>query len=1178
MNIEEIPDYPLIKKLAEALWQNETSYQGAAIMVGSGFSRSAAYSGDMNNKLPLWFDLLKKLTDDMNSDPWGDPLRIAEEYSSYFGKQALRDLIEKNINDSSWMPGDLYKSLLQLPWSEILTTNWDTLLERASSAIYKPVYSIVNKPEDLSSACSPRIVKLHGTLQISDNLIFTQEDYRKYPQSHAAFVNLARQIFIENEFCLLGFSGDDPNFLQWIGWVRDHLTNHARRIYLVGALNLTAPKRKYLEALNVAPIDLWSLVGHIDNQDEKHLKATEVFLEKLRELKPKDIWEWEPTSVTRTLVPADEFDKVYKDTAYAASLLEKQVDTFIKDRETYPDWLVCPSNIQWSLQNQINDPYPSVKNLSAMDAKLRHKLLYEIVWRNDITYSVDAIYLTEELFKLLESSDKVFLTEKKKIDIAIWLYKISRWFEDDEKYSNIAIRAKRYIDKTASKSLTVKNEINYHQAILARENFNFHELEGLIDDIEPINPSWSIKKASLFAELGKFAEGEVLLKEAYKKLKLQSRNEPKSVYVLSRLAWVSFLLQGANFFDRDNLEVKPNDFEYINSNPWRSLDYARRKLSEVLEKQAEYNSVEPSFEPGVYTDHSKSWSFSNEVPPILRVEGLVNAVGIPVRWKDVAFIKDIIEDLAKLESIDDRRRFMYAIRAADSDTSKPLKNILTRINIAMIEDEDAIFLLDKTHKGCIYWLEKLNIAVNDTKLYCFNRLRVFMEALARFVIRANPDKAIEIFKWGCSIASFDIMTHFWLSNSYNHLIEYSLLAIPDDRKSEVFEDALLFPLATELNIKNNSGQKWPNPVIDLPPKRNSSRKISSRLDEIINYISPNDDRSVQALIRLFPLIKSNYLNSNELEAIKRKIWGNPANYNVIPKLGILDHALLGLSNGDNKELALVVRKHLFESNNLTSIHTLLAIRNLVSNKEYGETPTKKQANKIFNTLTAWRFSPKNTDIPEFFIDNTEERLAKEIAYTLNHAITPYLAKSKLNDSNLNKLIEFYQETETFEALSSFVYFSKNSDVAIDILTKNIREGFYKEDTRKVTSSATALLNWCKLDFNDALKPLISKLIYSINLNRTSGLTSLIYIANQLLSLGYLSDENISTLIEVIPIIFDGTAYENVNSTSRLAINITSIRTESVKLARNLLKDNSNRELERIIEEAQTDPLPEVRVA
>lgn len=1176
MNIEELPDYPLLKKLAEALWQNETSYQGAAIMVGSGFSRSAAYSGDINSKLPLWFDLLKKLTGDITgdieSDQWGDPLRIAEEYSSYFGKQALRDLIEKNINDLSWIPGDLYKSLLQLPWSEVLTTNWDTLLERASSEIYKPIYSIVNKPEDLSSARSPRIVKLHGTLQISDNLIFTQEDYRKYPKSHAAFVNLARQVFIENEFCLLGFSGDDPNFLQWIGWVRDHLTNHARRIYLVGALNLSAPKRKYLESLNVAPIDLSSLVNHIDNQDEKHLKATEIFLKKLRELKPKGNWEWEPTSVTRDSVPDNESNKVNKEI-----LLKKQVDTFIKDRESYPNWLVCPPYIQWLLQNQIH--IPNFNNLSAMDAESHHKLLYEIVWRNEITYSVDAIYLAEELLNLLESHEKVFLTKRQKLDIAIWLFRSSRWFEGDKKYSDIAIRAKRYIEKVDSESSIARNEINYHKAILAREGLDYSELESLTSELVVIDSSWGIKKAALLAELGKFDEGEVLLKNAYKELKLQSRNEPNSVYVLSRLAWVSFLLHGVDLSNRKNLEVNPSDFDYMQSNPWSYFEHVRKRLSKSLEKQNKSNSIEPSFEPGVYTDHSKSYTFSNELHPMLLVEGLINTVGIPIRWRSVNFVVDILGDLSKLEIIGDRQRFLYAIRAAKSDTADSLKTTLTRLNIANLQFEDIDYFLSLTHKACIYWLEKIIQTNDEFTNYYFSRLQVFMEALARFVIRAKPDKAIEVFKWGCSIANVDIMTHFWLSQSYNHLIEYSLLAIPDSRKSEIFKDALSFPLATELNLENNSGQKWPNPVVYLTLKRNNSLKITSRLDEIINNITPNDENSVQALIKLFPLIKNNYLNAKELESIERKVWGDPANYKVIPKLGVLDHALLQLSNNDNKNLAPVVRKHLFESNNLIDIHTLLSIKNLILNEKCRELPTKKQADNIFKTLTAWRFTPKNTDIPEFFSnDNEERRLAKEIAFTLNHAITPYLGKSNLNDVNLNRLIGFYQKTETFEALPSFVYFTKNSDVAIDLLTENIREGFYKEDVRKVVSSATALLNWCKFDFNDALKPLISKLIYSINLNRTSGLTTLIYTANKLYSLNYLSRENISTLIEVIPIIFDGTAYENVDPTSSLAINVTSVRSESVKLARNLLEDNSDNELLRIIEEAKTDPLPEVRFA
>lgn len=210
-DIFSLPDYVTLTKLAAALWQQDGSYHGAAVMVGAGFSRCAASTGNSQEKMPLWNDFSKELARELDSKS-SDPLRLAEEYSAFFGKQALHDLIKKVINDPAWRPGNLHKDLLELPWSEVLTTNWDTLLERASANVYQPAYSLVSKQEDLSSARSPRIVKLHGTIDVTKDLIFTQEDYRKYPQNHAAFVNFSRQVFIENELCLLGFSGDDLIF------------------------------------------------------------------------------------------------------------------------------------------------------------------------------------------------------------------------------------------------------------------------------------------------------------------------------------------------------------------------------------------------------------------------------------------------------------------------------------------------------------------------------------------------------------------------------------------------------------------------------------------------------------------------------------------------------------------------------------------------------------------------------------------------------------------------------------------------------------------------------------------------------------------------------------------------------------------------------------------------------
>ena len=338
--VHQLADYPLIKKLAASLWKQDANSHGAAIMIGAGFSRCSARHVDGGAKLPLWHDFSRKLKEEMGEDShdlaFSDPLRLAEEYRAYCGQTALNDLIRNEINDSTWQPGTLHQSLLGLPWADVLTTNWDTLLERAATQVHHRIYNIVSKQSDLAYSSSPRITKLHGTIGITEDFIVAEEDYRKYPIKHAAFVNFTRQVFIENELCLLGFSGDDPNFLQWAGWVRDNLAHHSRRIYLVGALNLSAAKRKHLESINIAPIDLWGLVESIDDNDLKHKKATDKFLQILNKLKPKQLYNWKPTSLRSKEETSTDHNRLHKDHEYAASVLEKQLDLLKNDRETYP--------------------------------------------------------------------------------------------------------------------------------------------------------------------------------------------------------------------------------------------------------------------------------------------------------------------------------------------------------------------------------------------------------------------------------------------------------------------------------------------------------------------------------------------------------------------------------------------------------------------------------------------------------------------------------------------------------------------------------------------------------------------------------------------------------------------------------------------------------------------------
>lgn len=300
---------------------------------------------------PLWGDLHAKMAKLLYpSDPArapSDALRLAEEFRAYFGQASLDDFIRVNICDDSWYPSKARVRLLELPWSDVLTTNWDTLLKRASRKVASYNYEFVRSSSDLAHARAPRVVKLHGTVGGAERYVFAEEDYRLYPQQDAAFVNFARQVFIENELCLVGFSGDDPNFLQWSGWVRVHLASSSRRIYLVGVLRLPPAKRKLLELRNVAPIDLTPLVDSLSSEEQQAV-ATDALLSYLEKSRPIPAHAWMPKAEVTFSDAALQRER--SDYNFAAAQLVEQTRQWKAERESYPGWLICPANARRALR------------------------------------------------------------------------------------------------------------------------------------------------------------------------------------------------------------------------------------------------------------------------------------------------------------------------------------------------------------------------------------------------------------------------------------------------------------------------------------------------------------------------------------------------------------------------------------------------------------------------------------------------------------------------------------------------------------------------------------------------------------------------------------------------------------------------------------------------------------
>ena len=261
------PDQKYINYVRDALWSGAGR---ASVMVGSGFSKYAAPVGPGVGELPLWeglaAEMLKVLHPESqfrDADPaqtrHSDPesaVTLAQEYKDAFGRSGLHSFLQQQVRDGDFNPGQFHGRLMKLPWRDVFTTNWDTLLERTRLSMPKRPYSVVHNKDEIPLSTQPRIVKLHGSLDGHYPLIAADEDYRTYPERYAPFVNTVQQAMMETVFCLIGFSGRDPNFRRWSGWVQKNLGEVAPRIFLAGWLDLSDDERACLLKNNVTAIDL----------------------------------------------------------------------------------------------------------------------------------------------------------------------------------------------------------------------------------------------------------------------------------------------------------------------------------------------------------------------------------------------------------------------------------------------------------------------------------------------------------------------------------------------------------------------------------------------------------------------------------------------------------------------------------------------------------------------------------------------------------------------------------------------------------------------------------------------------------------------------------------------------------------------------------------------------------
>lgn len=255
----------------------------AALFVGAGFSLNADKVTSDVPDIPLWAGLAQKFKEKLGDSDQNDPLALAESVEIAYGRSELDHLLLDSIKDADYRPSPLYEKLLRLPWSDVFTTNYDTLLERAGENLVEKTFTLVTNKNDLvGSSGATRLIKLHGSFPSQRPFIITAEDYRTYPQKFAPFVNTVQQSLLENTLCMIGFSGNDPNFNNWIGWIRDNLgAENAPYLYLLSHWANTFATR-------TARILLTTLSELCSKCSDKMMAQLLVFLKKLYDSPQKE--------------------------------------------------------------------------------------------------------------------------------------------------------------------------------------------------------------------------------------------------------------------------------------------------------------------------------------------------------------------------------------------------------------------------------------------------------------------------------------------------------------------------------------------------------------------------------------------------------------------------------------------------------------------------------------------------------------------------------------------------------------------------------------------------------------------------------------------------------------------------------------------------------------------------
>lgn len=237
------------------------------IFVGAGVSK--------NSGIPTWGQMVRQFAERMEYPverlSTTEYIRIpqyfydmdqSKEHEEYY--RILQEEITLDVE-----PNPLDRLIARIRPKHIVTTNYDKLMDEVADG-----YEIIREERDfLKASTNHYLIKMHGDMDSVQKIVFKEDDYLKYSETHRLTETFLKSLLIDHVFVFVGYSLNDYNlntFTSWIDYIAQEMNvkEHMHKNYFLSSSDHASKQylHHYYQNKGLQVIDLYDLPPELEQK------------------------------------------------------------------------------------------------------------------------------------------------------------------------------------------------------------------------------------------------------------------------------------------------------------------------------------------------------------------------------------------------------------------------------------------------------------------------------------------------------------------------------------------------------------------------------------------------------------------------------------------------------------------------------------------------------------------------------------------------------------------------------------------------------------------------------------------------------------------------------------------------------------------------------------------------